>query len=511
MQKTSAHYKIILPAVPALIHTAISFFTDRLIFTQDPSGMLHNYIPCKLLMFLALYFFWRFLFFGNRKMLKYSLIYLIPMIAVCLFKLPQGFLSNDERLIFEQAAALADYTWFYYLTTWYYIISMMILPAWFGPILVKLVLELLVCGYCLQRFTDYLDAKYGCLLYAGFLLPPILAYTTSAHRIPIYIFIYLVLMVMMLMDFLQGIVPGRMKLCGELFLIALLTQWRTEGIYLALLGPVLMLTAYPSLRKSSGSVLKLLAASLLIQYLIAIPQYGILPNRMGDKADNRMGPFYAYTVTNMFRNGLDLEKNAEDLKQIDRFLRVETIQAINDELGDINYEDALILYYPGFTGVREEAGDEDYKAYVEASKRLFRNNPGVLLKTKLGSFDYAATVYEIRWEEGGIRGFAKFLVSIVKTVSYNLYIPMLLLAVLFLYSIAKRRPFTFFLCSCLLGHWFIVFVLAPASYFKYYFPVYFTTYFWWIMIGIAALYDRRTKPTSGSVRNPAPSSHQIIC
>ncbi len=516
--------KKILPAIPAVIHTAISFYTDRLVFTVKPAEMLHNYIPCKLLMLIALYLFWSFLFTGNRKILKYAALYLIPMTAVCLFKLPQGFLSNDEHLIFEQALQLADYTWFYYLTTWYYIISVMIIPAWFGPIVVKLIIELLVCGYCLYRFTGYLDKKYGLLLYLGFLLPPILAYTTSAHRIPIYIFIYLLLMFMLFMDRLEEIPASRTKLCGELFLIALLTQWRTEGIYLALLGPAMLLVAYPDLRKNKASVLRLIALSVLAQYLVAVPQYGLIPHRMNDQADNRMGPFYAYTVTNMFRNGLDQEKNSEDLKQIDRFLDLEIIQAINEYLGDINYEDTLILYYPGYVGRRPEADDADYRAYVDACKHLFLANPDVLAKTRLGSFDYAATVYDIRWEEGGIKGFARFLISIVKTVSYNLYLPMCLLLILFVYSILKRRPLTFLLTLCLFGHWFIVFVLAPASYFKYYFPVYFTVYFWWIMIAACFLYnknsskqlkspapDKSEDPTSSSSYTPAQTCRRIVC
>ena len=33
-----------------------------------------------------------------------------------------------------------------------------------------------------------------------------------------------------------------------------------------------------------------------------------------------MGPFWAYTITNMYRNGLDLEKNKDDLELVYRYL-----------------------------------------------------------------------------------------------------------------------------------------------------------------------------------------------
>ena len=483
--------KRFIPLILALVHVFISFFTDRFIFTLSVA-FLHNYIPCKVLMFIFLWLFWRMLFGCDRKMLKYCLIYLIPIAAVLVFKLPQGFLSNDEVLIFENASVLADYKWFYYLTTWYYIISLMIFPFKLGPVMVKVIIQVLLCGYCVNRTSLYLNRRYpsenghknpgGLIMYAAFLLPPILAYTTSAHRIPVYIFLYLFLIFKLFMDMLEDRSPSGFSLLGLLFLIAVLTQWRTEGIYLAVTGPLLLFIAFPSLRKSKKQILVICLVSLFCQYLVSVPQYGFIPKRMGDQAANRMSPFYAYTVTNMFRNGLDLKKNEQSLALIDRYISVDTIAAINDFLGDTNYEDVLILYYEGYTGLREGATDDDYLAFVEGSKRLMKDNPQVLLKAKLGSFDYAATVYDIRWNQGGIKGFLLFLVSIVKTLSYNLYIPMILLTVLFILSIIKRRPFTFFMTLGLFAHWFIVFVLAPASYFKYYFPVYFTVYTSYIFI-----------------------------
>ncbi|MBQ7463495.1 MAG: hypothetical protein IJS86_01400 [Lachnospiraceae bacterium] len=478
-----------LPLILAVLHTIISFFTDRMIFSFSSGDAWGNYIPCKILMFIFLYMFWRFLFNCDRDILKYSAIYLIPIIAVLIFKLPQGFLSNDERLIFEQAVQLADYTWFYYLTTWYYIITMMMIPSYLGPIIVKVVIQVLMCGYCVLRVAKHTGSKKrGAVIYAAFLLPPILAYTTSAHRIPIYIYLYLFLMFRLYMDMLEKRELSKFGLVFLCVIMAVLTQWRTEGIYLAVFGPLLLFIAYPSLRKKK-SILTVCLIFAAIQYLVSIPQNGIIPSRMNDKAENRMGPFYAYTITNMVRNGLDVEKNTADLLQVDRYLDMETVKNINYALGDINYEDTLILYYPGYTGLRAEASDEDYRAYVEACKNIFKNNPDVLVKTRIGSFDYAATVYDIRLDQGA----AAFLISIIKTVAYNLYIPMVLLLLLFMYSVIRmlqkmvqKQPFsghafTAVMTLGLFAHWFIVFVLAPASYFKYYFPIYFTVYFWYIL------------------------------
>ena len=486
--------KRIVPLIAAVVWTGSSLIYDRSTFSVSPISMAHNYIPCKILMFALVY---AASFFVVRavsdtssfemQVLKYALIYFIPIILVLIYKLPEGFLSNDESLIFSEALKLADYTWFYYITTWYYIISVMLIPSWLGPIIIKVILQCLCAGYCVARLKRYLGgAKKAYLLYCAFFLPPILAYTTSAHRIPLYIFLYILFMFTIYMDKLEKEELTLKRAIPLLFLMAVLTQWRTEGIYLSVFGIIMILICYPSLyevrEKAVKNILLLVLSSFLIQYIVAVPQYGVIPSRLGDKATNRMLPFYAYTVTNLYRNGLDLEdpENAASWEKVDRYLDVEKIAAINNYLGDINYEDSLILYYEGYDGRRYDATDEDYLAFVEGVQELMRRNPGVLIRTKWGSFDYAATVYDPVTGQGVL----SFVVSLVKTVAYNLYIPMILLALMLIWSLIKIKERAFFtmLSLCLFAHFTIVFILAPASYFKYYFPVYFTTYFFILLL-----------------------------
>ena len=485
----------IIAFVLATIHCCITFFTDHFVFEAAAGEHLFNFVSCKLILYIFLFFIYRALVFKSPttlEILRYSALYLIPLIAVMIFKLPQGFLSNDETLIFAQAQNLADYTWFYYLTTWYYIVTMMLIPSWLGPVLVKVAIQLLVCGYSVYRVRHYLGKKYGYFMYLAFLIPPVLAYTTSAHRIPVYFLLYFFMVFSLLMDALEKKDISRSKMLWLLVLGAVLTQWRTEGIYLVLMLPVLLLLTYPSLR-NGRKALAMAALYIFIQYLVQIPQNGILPMRMNDKAENRMGPFYAYTITNMFRNGLDREKNSEAIALVGRYLDIDVIEAINADLGDINYEDVLILYYPNYTGLKAEAGDEDYRAYVEGCKRIFAGNPDVFLRTRLGAFNYAATPYSIGWKEGGIKGFALFLVSIVKTVAYNVYIPFALLIAGLIFALVRRRWWTLVLGGGLMCHWFIVFILAPASYFKYYFPLYFTVYALAVFVADGLMHRHFTK------------------
>nr|MCR5673756.1 hypothetical protein [Lachnospiraceae bacterium] len=83
-----------------------------------------------------------------------------------------------------------------------------------------------------------------------------------------------------------------------------------------------------------------------------------------------------------------------------------------------------------------------------------------------------------------------FALSIVKSLSYDLFIPVGFAAILLVYSLIKRRWLTFFVTGGLACHWFIVFVLAPASYFKYYFPVFIISYFYGIAL-LIWLFNRK--------------------
>ena len=131
------------------------------------------------------------------------------------------------------------------------------------------------------------------------------------------------------------------------------------------------------------------------------------------------------------------------------------------------------------------------KAEEEEEGRIFKNNPKVFLRTRIGAFVYSALPYHISFSGTDTGSLISFAISVVKTLSYNLFIPLITALFLCLYSLARGRWFTFFTTGGLLAHWFIVFILAPASYFKYYFPLYMTAYLYLFLIMIAGLYNRR--------------------
>lgn len=522
--------KLAIITVLTVIHQTVTTIMDFGIFTVSPWANTVDYVTCKICAFIVswafFYMLWQ-LFIekdgiirgqknnrntASRVVLK-ALPYLVVMIPVCIVKLRGGYLSNDETLIYENAVTLTHYTWFYYITTYYYIISLMLIPHMYAPIFVKLIIEYLVIGYVVLRSSDYFTARetepfikkpvkigYGCLIMLLFVLYPVIAYTTSAHRLPIYFLLYILLFTILIFDRLEQAALTKTRLIMIILLGCILTQWRTEGIYLLILIPILVYLTYDnitltrsrSLRlKDKKTCVSLLCIFLIFQYIVSIPQNGLIAKEMGAAADDRMKPFYAYTITNMYRNGLDTDKNAADLEIVDKYISLDSLDAINDYYGDINYEDVLILYQPGFIGVREEAGITEYYNFVAALKNIFKNNPKIFLRTRIGAFVYAALPYHINFTGTDPKALLGLAISAVKTLAYNLFIPLLLALFMCLYSLTRGRWFSFFATGGLLAHWFIVFILAPASYFKYYFPVYITAYLYLFLIIIAGLYNRK--------------------
>ena len=272
MNKNTITKSNIIPAIIAILHCIITFFTDKAIFSalsygirELPSDKLTNYILCKLILLVLLYSIYHLAYniIFSKDRLKLPIVqiiinalpYLIVLGAVLIFKLPQGFLSNDESLIFAEASSLNSYTWFYYLTTYYYSVSMMLIPAWFGPIIVKVLIQFLTCGYVVYRMKRYTNNnRISYIMYLPFLLPPVLAYTTSAHRIPVYYLLYLLIFYILIMDMLEEIVPSKFHIFLILLLAAVLTQWRTEGIYMAVFIPILLFIAYKPIRNKKSAI-----------------------------------------------------------------------------------------------------------------------------------------------------------------------------------------------------------------------------------------------------------------
>lgn len=473
-----------LPLVLAALHWLATFFLEKHIFTATPAENPFNYVLCKLALLAVLVWFWRFLFSaisGSSKRARCTLFYALPYLAVlilCLFQFHSFTLTGDELNLFTKAQKLDNYAyWFNYFSGFYWIMSLMLVPSMMGPVYVKLLLQALVCGYCLARQCERSGKWKALPMYLLFLLPFVLELGISAHRLPIYGMLYLLTMAKLYYDWLAEEKLNDRSFALMALSFAILAIWRSEGIYLLPLGICLIFAAYriPLERKK---LLRSVGIYVLIFALVAVPQLKAYYFEGNPPLSLRTKPLCAYVLCNMFRNGLTEEMLEEDYDAIDAYLPMEAIRRSNEKNGDSNYEWAGIL--------EQERSDASYavqEEFVAACKRVFFRHPFIYLRAQLGAFRYLCGIYPVTPSVGAI--------TMVKNLTYQLWPAVLLLLAFGVMALIKKRYLPLGLCLAGLCNFGIVLLLMPATYLKYFYATYLIGYFLLLCGGINWLFGRK--------------------
>lgn len=176
-----------------------------------------------------------------------------------------------------------------------------------------------------------------------------------------------------------------------------------------------------------------------------------------DENAHRALPFFEYLITSMERNGLDKEKNAEDLAIVDRYISVEAIHELNERQGDYNYNDNIIIY----SGLVPGATDQDKVDFQNAVIRLMIHNPLVYIRSQIGAWLHISNAFQY-----------ERTLDYASNIFKNLYVPTAWLIGLWVYLLVKKQWCYWFITSGHLCHMAITTALLPASYFKYYYSEY---------------------------------------
>jgi len=496
-RKTFLKYLIII--LCTIAYQIFSMVFEKNVITESPLSNLRDYIPCRLVSAIIVFYLFRGIYNSisghNHTLLnavKMAIPYIILVLVEIVAKNPAY--AGDEVSLYYEAAALKGTTnhWLYYLTPRFYIVAFMLIPTRLGPLYVKGILESIIAGYVMLRTSSYFSNRIysrskgffgvGSFMIIPLLLLPMFKMSIDVHRMPVYVFLYMLFITILLFDKLEDKRDlGLHKLFWLLLLSVVLTQWRVEGIYWLILGPVLILMTYRNV-VVQGSCIKILSVKnviigaiffLFLQYIVQVPQYGFdMKQKDPDVALVRMYPFYAHAIPIMYYNDLNTIENADDLAVIDKYWSLETLDFLHEVYGDF-----LIVEPLGQDSRRDTATDEDMRQFCLAAKRIIINNPVSFLRAQAKTFDAVS-------KPAGMIGMAK--------LQYNLYIPVAILFCLFVITALKGRWFTNFVTVGLLANWFIVFVLSPAAYFKYHAPEYLMAYYFATLLAICAFYNAET-------------------
>lgn len=513
----------------AVIHWILTFFTDHIIFdyvmwdfsnvTQMvKTAMTYGAKAVFLLVLIAVYqglyyFFTR----ADKRFVRISLVYFGINMVLLLLTYP-GIWRMDEFGILNSAVLLLPVFWQNYLTSLFYVFSMMLIPVPSGVIIVQCALISLMAGYLVTFFVKRFG-KWGLLSFIPCLFFPVLDSSLYPMRMSVYGFmeLFLLLLLWERREKIQNAAAeaakeketekdketAAMAGGGWAFLCvlgALVTVWRTEAVYYFILFPLLLGILYGK-QIGKKKLLRVVCGYLVCALCLYVPQTA------GDKLTS--GNQYDLTsvvlpLVPLVDEAYGREDCAAQLEAVDRVVNVELIVE-----GAAQGRSGISLFWsePDF---QRDYTDEEYQAFKSAYYELIRKFPGTFLKERLDCFLHSTDLLQNTTELFSAEGVANYDTfraypgtkplneelrsAVIKVLEwrdaddyeskktgygfvYGALFPMAVLALAWAWCLIRRKWHGFFLLSLPLVKLPLVFLTAPSRLFMYYYPLYLIGYF----------------------------------
>lgn len=503
----------------AFILLLVTFYTDTKIFTSDPLNM--NCLPVDTRMVPLMRFLTKagvFLFFlllaelfcfVIKKQKKLLIIFLAFAViyGVGLFVTYPGYFMSDDPIIFGYATRYYPVYWHHYLTSLFYMIGMSIFPASCGPVILSDVCYALTFTYIFYEADKLYTSKVKYLVLLPGVLPMTLLGALMCFRPALYAPFFVFYFAYLFFEYKKKAAITYPKLFMLLTLTAVLCQWRSEGLVLIAFAPVLLMIVY---RKNPFAGIKSLKS--LSKYVLTTVAFMVifmaikLPQSMGEGA--YYGKDYLIISTTrplsvIVHREQTYEGAEEDLANISAVTEFGYLH--NDSLSCSAYNRYNTDHNEGkYTQTGTDAKTQN--AYIKSAIRLILNNLDLYLGERLqlflvtnGIFDYnkemvlnlkpvVATDFHLykhdrdygfelleaykRIPVTGGEEYAKFLF----VYGGEAYIPCLILAAgLLITTLIKKKWFVFVTVLSLFAREAVIFLLAPASFIQYSYPMMFVT------------------------------------
>lgn len=499
--------------IAAFVHFAVSFFTDRLIFNYawlDASNVKQlvrsiETIGVKIVFLIVLIALWQAAFWAvshvERRYLKVAGGYMLFMMVLLLLTWP-GIWRMDEFGLLSSSVQLFPHFWQNYITSVFYILSLMLLPFPAGVIIVQCACISVIVARLVKLCTEEYKGRGGCawlLLLVPFFMFPVLDSNLYPMRMSLYAFLE-VLLIAELFFLAKRVAEGREADGGEkplLLYITLLavvvTIWRTEAVYYVVAYPLLLLLIGRGRRFLKQIIIYMIAFVILFT-----------PQKIGEKLTS--GQQYELTSVVLplvpLVEAADENGDTEDrelLTVIDRVVNVElTLQKAAEGKSGIN----MFWGEPGF---QREYTAEQFAQFKSAFYRLALKHWQVFLKERWTTFCDSSDLLEnttLLFSEEGVPNYEAFreyplsgpvsdkvrtcVIKILELRSADNYdvklaiadyvyspIPsILILAFVAILLVLKRKWTMLALVLSLLVKVPLIFLTAPSRLFMYYYSVY---------------------------------------
>lgn len=534
----------------AVIHWILSFFTDHLIFEYvmwDTSNvaqmvktaMTYGAKAVFLLLLIGMYQGIYLLFKkADRRFLRNTLLYFGLNLLLLLLTWP-GIWRMDEFGILNSAVKLLPVFWQNYLTSLFYVFSLMLIPVPSGIIIVQCALISLMVGY-IVTFFEKRFGKPGLLTFLPALFFPVLDSNLYPMRMSVYGFMELLLLLLLCEKRAGGLGKKRAEKRMEknadadmpqeaghgmpwLFiciLAAFVTVWRTEAVYYFILFPILLMILFVK-RMDKKQLVKIICTYLICALALFVPQ------KVGDKLTSGN----QYDLTSVVLPLVPLVEKAYGtadceaaLAAIDRVIDVEiAVEGAREGKSGIS----LFWSRPEF---QRTYTDAQYREFKSAYYQLVLKFPQTFLAERWDCFVHSVDLLQDTTELFYAEGVANYdtfraypgttpvstelrnhAISLLewrdfgdyqnKKAGYGLIytgiLPICILLAVWAVCLMKRKMQAFFLLSLPLVKVPLIFLTAPSRLFMYYYSLYLIGYFllfYLLMIMLERIYKRVEAP-----------------
>lgn len=504
----------------SLLHFLITFITDRNIFVFADNFNYINYICCKGLLLIVLYIIWNFIFKLIRKdsvakeYFKYFLIYIIPIAILLLLAWPGNWFGTDVSNFYTYTIAGEFLHYLNYISSVFYMIGYMLFPIPSGAIILLVIFHGVVFSYIFKNFMDIYKSKWVYLLLIPFFMLHTLFYTFFANRPIMFGLAYLLLISILVIDKIKNNTLTTKRLLVLVFFTGVVGFWRSESMYLPLAIPLFIFIIY-KVKWNFKNIAKIFGLCLLFFVIVSIPQKIQDYKERYYPPNLRNMPIYIGPFSYMLTTGLKGENLEEDLENINVIINIEAAKKYG------SYKDTYCIW---LGDCLKDYTKEDYEVFKKSYFNVLKNNIPSFLKTKILTFAASTGLFgdmfstkdlyddktNMLFERADTKPFINYKIrkltysvlegkvfdehsDILYRLTNNLLIPLLFIGLIFIYAIVKKKLFYFLLSGMLLGHTFLVFLTAPASYFMYYYNIYLTGLFLGVIFIIDIIYYKKHK------------------
>lgn len=525
-------YKIV-----SVLHITVATILEESLFNVNNLHSNGYYIAFKLISIIAIFTIWRGVFYaaeqsmaGNKWFqcfIKHLCIYGAVMLIVFLVLYP-GTLYGDHYRMIERSLKLVISINVTYILSYIYILSYMIIPFVTGPVIALAALSVAVAAYiiacvemicaesCSSQESVVKGERKAYILYIFFLFPSVLYNNVHPHRLQFYSWIYLFLFSSVIFTkLLRKPVNGK-RLCMWGVLTGLLSMMRTEGCYLLICIPLLLIILYSVPVCGKRRIFTFVLISVVSFASFTIPEKLYEAKNGPLWRAGRDLPLTLSPMSIMLKTPEKYGLSEQDLSDIDKVASVDGL-----------LKNASYFNYPVAKEYKREFTMEDYNKYMDIYLRtVMRHIPayvGIKWKTFLAAsaigderISYCTCTPHKSYIEKfpGLEPVNRELRSAVtafmeghkigdnKTstwlypIFYNVLLAGVLQGIALIWGIRRKNKEISFLSGMFYLHGILVFLTATCSRFKHYYPVYLCGYVLTFCL-IIFYWDYQTKHKAG--------------